>query len=280
VIEASRAFVCIRPNTYESAEEGKVLENFFRGRSGKLENTVFVLLDSDGTTRLSRAGRAPQMVFGDADGLAAEMHAIAQERAAAAEKSLAIPFQPDLRHGLNVAACDAVLLLVLHGKDAAAVTALEQRLAPALWQANLPARVRCVRVVPGADPADVERVELAADNGVSLVVPDSFGQSGKVLVQIDGGQSDAQIVARLSQALASYHPPAKQDTGAHIREGNRKGIHWQTAIPVTDPGIGPGPRGVDPRGGPEGHDGPPPGRRPGGRRGPPPFPPPPGGGER
>lgn len=226
MIEASRAFVCIRPNTYESAEEGKVLENIFRGRSGKLENTVFALLDSDGTTRLSRAGRVPQAVFGDAERFADELYAIARQRAAAAaDEPLAIPLQPDLRHALNVAACDSVALLVLHGTDDAAVTRLQERLAPALWQANLPARVRCVRVVVGADAADAERVSLLAGTGLSLVAPEPFGRTGEVLAHVAASEADAQIVAALGKALAGYRPPAKRQTGAHIREGNRLGIH-------------------------------------------------------
>ncbi|MBL8727052.1 MAG: hypothetical protein JNM25_01385 [Planctomycetes bacterium] len=278
MIEASRAFVCIRPNTYESADEAKVLESFFRGRSGKLENTVFVLLDSDGTTKLSRAERVPQAVFGDADRLAAAMTGIAAERTASAGKALTVPLQPDLRHGLNVAACDSVALLVLHGADEQAVTALQDRLAPALWQANLPARVRCVRVVRGADPGDAARVALAATDGVALVAPEPFGRTGTVLVQIDACRTDAELVAALDAALADYRPPARQATGAHIRQGNQQGIHWPTAIPVTDPGVDRGPGGRGPRRGPDGDDGAPPRRGPGGRRGPPPpLPPPPRG---
>lgn len=269
MIEASRAFVCIRPNTYESAAEGKVLEGFFRGRSGQLENTVFVLLDSDGKERLSRAHRTPQAVFGDADGLAAAMVAIANDHAASRGAALAIPLQPDLRHALNVAACDSVALLVLHGDDAKATAALSQRLAPALWAAGLPARVRCVEVVHGADVSDADRVPLANGAGVTLVAPEPFGRTGTVLVHVAADQDAPKLVARLVAALDRYEPPARLATPAHIRAGNEQGIRWETAIPVTDPG----PRGGPGRRGPgSGNDGPPP--SPDGRRGPPPFPPP------
>ena len=70
MVKASRDFVCIRPTTYESAEEAKVLESFFSGRSGQLENTVFVMLAPDGKTKLTRSGRSPQHIFGDAERLA------------------------------------------------------------------------------------------------------------------------------------------------------------------------------------------------------------------
>lgn len=256
MIEASRAFVCIRPNTYESAAESRVLENFFRGRSGQLENTVFVLLDSDGKERLSRSHRTPQAVFGDAGGLAEAMVAIAKDYAASRDAALAIPVQPDLRHALNVAACDSVALLVLHGDDAKATATLSQRLAPALWAAGLPARVRCVEVVRGADPADAARVALAKGTGVTLVAPEPFGRTGTVLAHVAAAEDDGKLVAQIVAALDRHEPPAKLATPAHIRAGNAQGIRWETAIPVTDPG----PRSGPPRRGRE-HgrdDGPPP----------------------
>jgi hypothetical protein len=170
-----------------------------------------------------------------------------------------------------------VALLLLHGKDAAAVAALEQRLAPVLWQADLPARVRCVRVVAGADARDAERVQLAAATGVSLVAPEPFGRTGEVLVHVDATAGDAELVAALGSALANYRPATKLATPAHIREGNRQGAHWETAVPVTDPGGGPGQRGGRGRG-PGNDEGPPPGGGRRDRRGPPPPPgsPPPG----
>ncbi len=48
VIAASRMFVCIRPATYEDAGEADFLKKIFVGRSGELDNTVFVLLAPDG----------------------------------------------------------------------------------------------------------------------------------------------------------------------------------------------------------------------------------------
>ena len=63
MVTASRAFVCVRPATYESAAEGKLLLSLFRGRLGNLENSVFALLGPDGKERLTQTGRSPFMVF-------------------------------------------------------------------------------------------------------------------------------------------------------------------------------------------------------------------------
>jgi hypothetical protein len=260
VIEASRAFVCIRPNTYESADEAKVLEGFFRGRSGLLENTTFVLLDSDGKSRLSRSGRDPQMVFRDADAFAKELREIAADHQGAESKSLALPLLADMRIALNVAACDSRALLVVHAKDEATLAALQARLAAPLWAANLPAVVRCVAVVHGkADPDTAAMVTLPEADGLSLIAPEPYGRKGTVLKSIAATAKDADVVSALREALVGYEPKPK-DPNAHIREGNRAGIQWQTAIPVTDPGGrrgdgppgsgGPGGRGGRGRGGP------------------------------
>lgn len=233
-----------------------MLEGFFRGRSGLLENTTFVLLDSDGKRRLSRAGREPQMVFGDAEAFAKELRAIAESVHKDHTEPLALPLLADLRVALNVAACDSRALLVLHAKDEAALTSLRTRLAAPLWEANLPAQVRCVAVVRGKEGEDKALVALPAADGVSLVAPEPYGRTGKVLQSLSGSASDEEVVRAVREALAAYHPEPK-DPNAHIREGNREGIRWETAIPVTDPG---GRRG----------DGPPPPGRGGRGRGAPP----------
>ena len=46
MVTASRAFVCIRPATYESAEEAEILLSFFR--KDELENTIFIYTSDHG----------------------------------------------------------------------------------------------------------------------------------------------------------------------------------------------------------------------------------------
>ena len=59
VVAASREFVCIRPQTYESASEAEVLKWVYSDRDGTLRNTSFGILSSDGTRKLSATGRSP-----------------------------------------------------------------------------------------------------------------------------------------------------------------------------------------------------------------------------
>ena len=63
VVDASRAFVCVRPATYMDAEEAQALTELVRTPSGKLENTAFTILAPDGETKLVRGSRSPSMTF-------------------------------------------------------------------------------------------------------------------------------------------------------------------------------------------------------------------------
>src|SRR5262245_35972314 len=112
VVAASRRFVCIRPLTYESAEEAKVLESLFIGGSGELENTTFALLGPDGRTRLARTGRSPAFAFRDPEQMAAAMQDLAaRHETGASKRPAALPVCADVRRALDVAACDGRALV-------------------------------------------------------------------------------------------------------------------------------------------------------------------------
>lgn len=211
------------------------MESIFRGRSGALENTVFALLDSDGKRLLSRPGRAPQQVFGDAESFAEELRIIGAQHADSASKPLALPKIADLRLGLNIAACDSLPLLVFHAKDQESLSRLEAKWASLVWKESLPTRARIVAVIRGKDAEDAKRVELPSADGVVVVEAEPFGRTGKVLAAIEASQADSAVVTALRDAVSAFHPAAK-DPEKHIRDGNRKAIRWETAIPVTDPG--------------------------------------------
>ena len=60
MIEASREFVCVRIESYESEATKKIVRSHLNGR---FENTAFCVLAPDGETRLTRSGRGPRQVF-------------------------------------------------------------------------------------------------------------------------------------------------------------------------------------------------------------------------
>ena len=119
VIKASRNFVCIRLASYEDAGEAEFLKTVFVGRSGELENTVFVLLSPDTKTNLCRPGRGPHFAFPTPAKLAAEMDKIAarySDNENVKNSNPALPQLKNFRLGLNVSACDGVPLLLCVGE--------------------------------------------------------------------------------------------------------------------------------------------------------------------
>jgi hypothetical protein len=234
VVKASRDFVCARLLTYESAEEGKFLETMFTGREGTLENTVYVVLAPDGKTKLTRAGRTPRMIYGgsteaDIAEMADALRKIAKD-AKPADGAREIPFVEDLRVALNVAACDGQALVAVVGKG----EELEKELAKLAWSEGFIGKFIYVRV---PDPAALKVVKGAkAEAGLLVVAPGTYGLDGTALAQ---GTTDAAALLRKG---AESFVPEKKEERKHIEEGRRRGIEWETEIPVTDPGP-PGPRG-------------------------------------
>ncbi len=253
VIEASRKFVCARLATYEDAGEGKFLEGIYRGRSGQLENTVFVILTSDGKTRLSRSGRSPTMVFGGAVGwegtvLALEMDNIAEAHPPPKDHKSAdgpaLPIAKSVRLAVNIAACDRLPLVISSGLDDAQL----QSLATVGWKEPYLGRLCWAST---DEPAQLKKVGIEKPSaGIWIVQPGNFGLQVEVIAKV-AADADQQTIARaLDQALETSRR-AQKYTRAHVAQGRRLGKKWQTEIPVTDPGIPPQGRGR-------------PGRRPGG----------------
>jgi len=266
VIAAARAFVCIRLLTYESADEAKVLTGVFVGRSGELENSTFALLSSDGRRKLTRAGRSPDMVFRGSDDetpvqemarrmreIAAEETARGRSTAAAGAKDGAagvvpatLPSLADVRLALNVASCDQTPLVVVRGRDAKDVAALEERLLPVAWSDALRGRFAYAST---HDARELEPLgDVPAGAAYVVVAPDTWGLAGRVLGTAATDATPEALSKLLADALDGFRPESK-DTRRHVAEGRSEGAHWQSAIPVTDPGPGgrDGDRGPPPR---------------------------------
>lgn len=239
VIKASRAFVCARLATYESAEEARFLATLLRGKVEDLRNTVFCFVAPDGKTALTRAGRSPGMALGDRDdSRGALLRAMARFAKrypgnAAARTPPAIPYHADLRRGLNVASCDLRPLLVISASTPEGRAKLEAALRPLLWAEPLLGRYEVAGI---SDALDLALIEGAPGKDAVLVLaPNAYGTEGKLL----GAETDATpaaLRAFLSKTLERYRPAAKVPN-ALVRQALREGIQWKSAIPPTD---GPG----------------------------------------
>jgi hypothetical protein len=186
-----------------------VLERIFVGRSGQLENTVFAMLEPDGKTLLASPGRSPQNVFGDSAYLAEAMDYYVSPYLNKPWGRRSLPKVESYRLALNIAACDGLPVVLLDSE-------WERRLSQMAWDESLLGQAVFV-------------LEPTA-KGAVIVAPDQFGLKGEPVQRLTTDM-DAPTIARW---LKSYQTPPK-DTRTHISDGERQGIRWQTAVPVTDP---------------------------------------------
>ncbi len=239
IIKLSEKFVCARLATYEDAEEGKFLKKQYRGRTGELENTVFVILASDGKTRLSRSGRSPGMVFGGAVGwestiLAMEMHAISQQYPGKKEPPgiPPLPNSKDLRRSLNVAACDRQLLVVADRLPESTLN----RLRNLAWKAPFMGRLAWGTAEKSEE---IVAIGLAAkEPAIYICKPGEFGLKATLISELAADASSQQLESALSAALQTPREPEKR-ARRHVMKGQRLNKSWDTEIEVTDPLIPP-----------------------------------------
>jgi hypothetical protein len=227
VIEASREFVCIRLATYEDKEEVDYLTKVFSGRTGALENTVFTMLSPDAKKYLARSGRSPQWAFAEAKQMSEQMRAFAKQYAAAAPQQ-GLPAMKDFRLSLDVAACDNMPLVVAVSDDPAERAKLNEKLAEIAWSKEMLGKSA---YAPAATTAQLRAAKIDAKPGLYVIEPDRYGQTGKVLVKVDDA---GDLTKSLADALTRFKPLSKE-AREHMREGDRAGVYWQTATPVTDP---------------------------------------------
>jgi hypothetical protein len=228
VIAASREWICVRPATYESAEEAKLLSKWFSGRDGDLENTTFVLLDPSGNKAISRAGRGPEMAFSNAGAFTAALKkGSAAYEAKKAERVL--PTVLDFRLGLNVAASDGLALVAIVEADQNARTRISKAVAKAAWSEELHGLAHYVML----DEASVlEKLEgFEAEKKIYVLQPDTFGRTGKIVSAF--AASEKKLATKLGAAFGLAQIK-KASHRQHVREGKRAGISWKSKIPVSD----------------------------------------------
>ena len=218
----------MRPATYESAAEAKILSKWFSGRDGDLENTTFVLLDPSGKKAISRAGRGPEMAFANA---AAFTQALMKGSAAYQPKAgeRVLPTVADFRLGLNVAASDGLPLVAIVDEDGSSRARMAKAVAESVWSNELNGLAHYVVL---EDVSALEKLDgYVADKKIYVLQPDTFARSGKIVSAF--AAREKKLAPKLTAALGV----AKIDKASHrqhVREGKRSGISWKSKIPVND----------------------------------------------
>jgi hypothetical protein len=226
VVTASRAFVCVRPLTFEDPAESELLRSVFAGHRGQLENTVFAVLDPTGGEQILHGTRSPRRLFAEPADFAARLDRVAQrfQRLAAARRGTrALPLVADLTLAVNVAACDSLPLAVVVADEPSDREALAERLAELAWSEAFVGRL--LWVAPSRARAEAfEDLDLAP--GVTVLQPDPYGQTAKVLARAAADAEEKALAATIAAALAA-HDPAPKTRRAHVREGKRRGLRWE-----------------------------------------------------
>ena len=239
VIEATRNYVCVRPATYEDEEEAELLASLARTRSGELENTVFALLAPDGKTKISRGARSIQRVFGPSNTeIAASLTEVSEKyKIKNNEKPTSLPLATTLRLALNVAACDNQPLVICLSENKATLTKIEQAVAAYAWGEKYLGQFH---YVSSSSPEKLSSISgNTIKEGLLIVEPDRFGTTATVLAQLETNAGSNKIDETLSQGLVAFDRARPANHRSHRAAGSASGIHWKTAVPVTDSGRSP-----------------------------------------
>ena len=234
-IAASRDFVCVRLESYESEEHQQLVRNFLRGA---FANTAFCILAPDGKTRLSGSGRSPSALLGRRGGPVGDKGAVirAMEEISSdytVNGSLSDAHIQDfhtIRQAINVASGDQRLLLLT-------VTGERNKLSAVLQETlNEPKMIGRFHH-DFAEKTDEQNwsdlIEKAkGESGFLIIQADSFGLKGTVVSQLPLSASAEQLKSSLTKANTVFaQSEVRKVYGKHLQEGRRKGIHFEGGMP-------------------------------------------------
>ena len=228
VIDATRKFVCVRIDSYESEENQEIVRSYLNGR---FANTAFCILAPDGKTRLLRGSRGPNQSFRNTDELVSKLKSVAENYESRGDVSQStVPDFNSFRLALNVASADQrVLVLLAAPEDQLAAT--EKRMRPLAWHSKVQGRFQFDLESGNSWKAPLSQA-ADAKPGIYLIKPDTFGLHGEVLERLDLNAEPKTILEAMSKANTAYaKTTAKKIYNTHVQEGRSKGKRIELAMP-------------------------------------------------
>ena len=230
-IQASRGYVCIRIETYESKAAEERVRSLL---GGGYANTAFCIYAPDGETRLSRSGRSPGVLAGrtgstEDAAVINEMNRIAGRYTTTNESPALLQDFDSFRQALNVSSADQRLLIVVNSKS----VTLERTLRSILADSDFHGRFHVDRIIDEPDPKWASTIGFDETiEGVLVVRSGQFGVEGDVLAHLPNDAASEDIKQALINNNALYAmDEVRKDHAEHVAAGRRKGIYFENEIP-------------------------------------------------
>ena len=224
VIKASRKFICVRIDSYESEENQKIVRSHLGGR---FENTAFCVIAPDGKERLTRSGRGPQHISRDFDDIAA----IADRYKSRGDiLDSHIPDFNSFALALNVSSADQKILLLIAG-DEDEIVAAGKRIRSVVWNKNVMGRFN-YDFESDSSSWTGPLSSKSKGSGFHLIRPGEFGLEGKIVMSLSLNASNSNLLKAMVVANRDYAKSNKKKIySSHVVEGRRQGKRIEMAVP-------------------------------------------------
>lgn len=224
VIKASRKFICVRIDSYESEESQKIVRSHLGGR---FENTAFCVIAPDGKERLTRSGRGPQHIYRDFNDIAA----IADRYKSRGDiLDSRIPDFNSFALALNVSSADQKILLLIAG-DEDEIAAAGKRIRSVVWNKNVMGRFNYDFESDGSSWTD-PLSSKSKGSGFYLIRPGEFGLEGQIVKSLPLNASNSHLLQAMVVANRDYAKSTKKKVySSHVVEGRRQGKRIEMAMP-------------------------------------------------
>lgn len=224
VIKASRKFICVRIDSYESEENQKIVRSHLGGR---FENTAFCVIAPDGEERLTRSGRGPQHISRDFD----DIVAIADRYKSRGDiLNSHIPDFNSFALALNVSSADQKILLLIAG-DEDEIVAAGKRIRSVVWNKNVMGRFN-YDFESDSSSWTGPLSSKSKGSGFHLIRPGEFGLEGKIVMSLSLNASNSNLLKAMVVANRDYAKSTKKKVySSHVVEGRRQGKRIEMAVP-------------------------------------------------
>ena len=224
VIKASRKFICVRIDSYESEENQKIVRSHLGGR---FENTAFCVIAPDGKERLTRSGRGPQHISRDFD----DIVAIADRYKSRGDiLNSHIPDFNSFALALNVSSADQKILLLIAG-DEDEIVAAGKRIRSVVWNKNVMGRFN-YDFESDSSSWTGPLSSKSKGSGFHLIRPGEFGLEGQIVMSLSLNASNSNLLNAMVVANRDYAKSTKKKVySSHVVEGRRQGKRIEMAVP-------------------------------------------------